>query len=206
MSVVLMSPYPKRLVPILARSDEVIVCETPVTAAGLCAWRADWLVCFGYRHILRPDVLDAVGGRAVNLHMSLLPWNRGAHPNLWSVVEDTPKGGSLHLVDPGIDTGAILAQRPATFDPATTLRASYAALSDLLVGLLADHWPDIRTGRLSGSPQDPGAGTFHRSRDLARVWPHLKAGWDTRIADVPRLPASTLASSGDSDVTTAHKA
>jgi methionyl-tRNA formyltransferase len=186
MTVLLLSPYPEQAAKILADTDEVIVRDTPVTPADVRTLRADWLVSFGYRHLLPADVLDAVGGRAVNLHMSVLPWNRGAHPNLWSVVEDTPKGASLHLIDPGIDTGAILAQRSVDVDPAATLRTSYARLSALLVELLADAWPALRAGRLAGQPQDPSAGTYHSSRDLERVWPHLNAGWDTPICEVPR--------------------
>lgn len=53
----------------------------------------DFLVSYGYRHIIRQAVLDHFPDRAVNLHISYLPWNRGADPNLWSFFDDTPKGG-----------------------------------------------------------------------------------------------------------------
>ena len=37
-----------------------------------------FLVSYGYRHILRKNVLDLFPDRAVNLHIAYLPWNRGA--------------------------------------------------------------------------------------------------------------------------------
>ncbi len=52
----------------------------------------------------------------INLHISFLPWNRGAHPNFWSFYDDTPKGVTIHLIDEGIDTGAIIYQKEITFD------------------------------------------------------------------------------------------
>jgi methionyl-tRNA formyltransferase len=42
----------------------------------------DVVVSFGYRHILRSDLLQSLKRPAVNLHIAYLPHNRGAHPNL----------------------------------------------------------------------------------------------------------------------------
>ena len=39
------------------------------------------IVCFGYRHILGSDFINKCGCPIVNLHISYLPLNRGAHPN-----------------------------------------------------------------------------------------------------------------------------
>ena len=50
------------------------------------------LVSFGYRFILPGDLLARFPDRAVNLHIAYLPWNRGAHPNVWSAYEGTPAG------------------------------------------------------------------------------------------------------------------
>ena len=39
------------------------------------------IVSFGYRHILGSDFINNWGFPVVNLHISYLPFNRGAHPN-----------------------------------------------------------------------------------------------------------------------------
>lgn len=46
----------------------------------------------------------------MNLHISYLPWNKGADPNFWSCIDGTPAGVTLHHIDAGVDTGDIIAQ------------------------------------------------------------------------------------------------
>ena len=65
-------------------------------------------VLLGY--ILAPTFLSSFPQGVVNLHPALLPWNRGADPNVWSIVERTPAGATLHWMDAGVDTGDIIAQ------------------------------------------------------------------------------------------------
>lgn len=52
----------------------------------------------------------------INLHISYLPGNRGAHPNFWSFYDETPSRVSIHLIDTGIDTGPILFQKYVDFN------------------------------------------------------------------------------------------
>ena len=75
------------------------------------------LVCHGYQHILRKPVLDRFPGRAINLHISYLPWNWGAVPNLWSFLEDTPKGVTIHHLDPVWTRGTSSSSGASTSTP-----------------------------------------------------------------------------------------
>jgi phosphoribosylglycinamide formyltransferase-1 len=70
------------------------------------------VVSAGFMKIVGPAVLDAFGGRLVNTHPALLPAFPGAHAvrdALAAGVEVT--GATVHLVDAGVDTGPVLAQR-----------------------------------------------------------------------------------------------
>ena len=73
--------------------------------------KIDFIVSYGYRYILPYEVLRHFSGRAINLHISLLPYNRGADPNFWSFVDNTPKGVSIHYMDTGLDTGKVITQK-----------------------------------------------------------------------------------------------
>jgi methionyl-tRNA formyltransferase len=183
-NILLLGPGDDRVVEILrVGGDSVATTQDPVTADELIAAKTDFLVSFGYRHILSEDVLRAVAQRAINLHISYLPWNRGAHPVLWSIVENTPSGVTIHEIDAGVDTGPILAQRRV--DPAEddTLRTLHARLQREIVDVLSETWPAIRAGALKARPQSDD-GTVHRVAQLEEVEPLLKQGWDTRIRDV----------------------
>jgi folate-dependent phosphoribosylglycinamide formyltransferase PurN len=72
------------------------------------------VVVHGTRIISRA-LLDAIDVPVINIHAGVTPRYRGVHGGYWALREGRPDlaGSTVHLVDPGIDTGDILAQ--ATF-------------------------------------------------------------------------------------------
>lgn len=188
MHILILSPYPENLIaPILARGDHVTLRSGIVNAAEIERLRPDWIVSYGYTRLIEPPVLALCEGRVLNLHISLLPHNRGADPNFWSWFNDTAKGVTLHLIDPGMDTGPILAQREIDFDPlAETLSSSYARLRVEIEALFAQSWDDIASGRLSPQAQTVRF-PVHRVAHKAEIFDGLPAGWQTRACIVRRL-------------------
>jgi len=81
-------------------------------AAELAAHRPDWVVSAGFMKILGPAVLAAFPNRVVNTHPALLPAFPGAHAVRDALAAGVPTTGTtVHLVDAGVDTGPVLAQR-----------------------------------------------------------------------------------------------
>ena len=76
----------------------------------------DFVVSYGYRHILKGDLINSSDCPIFNLHISYLPYNRGAHPNFWSFYDNTPAGVTIHLIDEGVDTGPIVSQKYVYFN------------------------------------------------------------------------------------------
>src|SRR3990167_11096462 len=104
--------------------EKVIVTWDKIDPQTISTQKPDFLVSYGYRHILRENVLGMLPDRAVNLHIAFLPWNRGADPNFWSFAEHTPKGVTIHYLDKGVDTGDIIAQRSVMPFPHDTFKTS----------------------------------------------------------------------------------
>jgi len=85
--------------------------------AAMADWLArhevDLVVCAGYMQLLRPAFLDRFPDRVVNVHPAPLPEFPGAHP-----LEDLLAAGAaaaaatVHYVDEGVDTGAVIAAEP----------------------------------------------------------------------------------------------
>lgn len=91
---------------------------------------ADWLllrgvdlvVLAGYMHLLTSEFLERFPERVVNVHPSLLPEFPGAHAiddALAAGVETT--GVTVHYVDDGLDTGAVIRQESVELEPRESL-------------------------------------------------------------------------------------
>lgn len=138
----------------------------------------DVVFSYGYRYIL-PDAVIRKSGPIINLHISYLPFNRGAHPNYWAFADRTPHGVTIHLIDSGIDTGPILFQRRVNFSAEEdTFSRTYKRLKCEIEGLFLDHLDDLLFTPLAGRAQPPG-GNYHKASDLPNSFP----GWDTNIAE-----------------------
>lgn len=147
------------------------------------------VVSYGYRHILKADVLEAMPPASVNLHISLLPWNRGADPNLWSFVEGTPKGVTIHYLADGVDTGDIIDQREVAFGPGEhTLASTYARLHHEIQSLFQARWAEIQAGTCPRRPQ-VGAGSLHRMKDKEALSHLLSDGWNTPVKILEPAPS-----------------
>jgi len=123
-------------------------------------------ICFGY--ILKPEIIRVPPLGVINLHSAYLPCNRGANPNVWSIVNATPAGVSLHYIDAGIDTGDIIAQEQVPVDWLDTARTLYEKLEKEAFKLFQQSWPDIKSGKIKIRKQ-VGKGSFHRLKDLERI-------------------------------------
>lgn len=89
--------------------------------------QVDLVVLAGYMRILTSVLVEAYWGRMINIHPSLLPSFPGLHA-VRQALEHGVKitGITVHLVDGGLDSGPILAQRALDIEPNDT----EASLSD----------------------------------------------------------------------------
>lgn len=181
--------YPKTLGDI---GDDVDRTEEKLDPESLRAMGYDFIVSYRYRYLVKKPVLDLFPDRVINLHISYLPWNRGADPNLWSFVDNTPKGVTIHYMDEGLDTGDIILQKEVIFDPyrEKTLKTTYERLSLAMEQLFYQAWPSIRAGK-NDRKEQVGYGSAHRAVDKHAIEHRLTRGYDTLVTE---LASSALVS------------
>jgi methionyl-tRNA formyltransferase len=120
----------------------------------------------------------------VNIHHEVLPDFRGAHSVLWQLYHgSTQTGYTIHMIDKGLDTGAILAQEvlPVIFRP--TLAETVATTVAELFRRSAAHLPrvvaDLEDRLADAGPQGPGrhftTPTYRQFRRMARNFRRLAA-------------------------------
>jgi phosphoribosylglycinamide formyltransferase-1 len=125
---------------------------------------ADWLeaqgvelvVLAGYMAILDGAFIARFRDRVINVHPSLLP----AFPGLAAVEQALDYGVkvfgvTVHFVDEGVDTGAIILQRTLDLPTATDASTVLDALRPLEHTLLPDAVRLIAAGRLQRDPANP---------------------------------------------------
>jgi methionyl-tRNA formyltransferase len=123
--------------------DDRLPAQTPTPFASLNSAEAraalgglepDVVVINGTR-ILDGQTLGSVAAPFINLHAGITPQYRGVHGGYWALVDGRPDlaGATVHLVDTGIDTGPVLAQRLINVTPADSY-ATYPLLQ-LAAGL-----------------------------------------------------------------------
>jgi methionyl-tRNA formyltransferase len=78
--------------------------------------KPDVVAVYGTR-IIRRDTLRAVCAPFINYHAGINPKYRGQHPGYWALVNGDIEhaGVTIHLVDEGVDTGAVLYQARVAF-------------------------------------------------------------------------------------------
>ena len=88
---------------------------------AVAAHQPDLVVTAGFMKLLGPAFLDRFAGRIVNSHPALLPAFPGPHPVADALAHGVRvTGATVHLVDAGVDTGPILAQRAVEVLPDDT--------------------------------------------------------------------------------------
>jgi folate-dependent phosphoribosylglycinamide formyltransferase PurN len=128
--------------------------------------------------ILRRGLLGVPRLGVINAHMGVLPEYRGMNVAEWASLCGGPVGCSVHRVDAGIDTGAILTVR--TLDPAGvgSIDALRARVDALQLAALAEVVAEaVRTGTLpAGTAQRPEQG-----RQYFAMHPALRAALERRL-------------------------
>ena len=127
-----------------------------------------------------------MNGRAINLHVSFLPYNRGSSPNFFSFLDNTPKGVTIHEMTAALDKGRILAQKELTFNEETeTFSSSYQRLQEEICELFKNNWDLIKNNMLEGFLPEK-KGTYHTMKELDAFRKEHPFSWDDCIAAFKR--------------------
>ena len=168
----------------LRENHDVLAWKDPLKTDHKFMQCSDYIFSFGYKYILKQEILSKLARAPINLHISYLPWNRGADPNLWSFLDKTPSGVSIHCIEEGVDTGPILAQKKVDHNiESETLATSYKKLICEIEDLFFKILPSILRNEIKPKNQVRG-GTSHRLKDKKKYLKLLHSGWDTPLRDI----------------------
>ena len=182
----------------------------------LASLRPDVIVVAAYGKLLPQEVLDTPTHGCLNLHPSLLPWYRGPSPVAMAILDGQRSTGiSIMLMDEGMDTGSVLAQKSIPIGPDATTETLTPALFQMGAELIGEVLPGWLSGEVNAQPQDhsrasvtkkleksDGLVSWHLSaRELERrlraftPWPGVFTYWRGKLVKI--LSAAVLAEPSD---------
>jgi len=152
--------------------------ESSEVVEKLSSFQPELVIVAAFGFILPPEVLSLPKFACLNVHPSLLPRHRGPSPVAHTILcGDELTGVTIMLMDAGLDTGPILAQKKVGISFMDTTGSLSSKLADVGARLLLEALPKWLGGELKPQAQDESQATYSKlitSKDGEIDW-HLPA-------------------------------
>lgn len=127
----------------------------------------DVIFCFGWSSLIKKELLGLTEFGVVGFHPTALPYNRGRHPLIWTLVLGLEEGATtFFFMEEGADDGDILSQTffPIGYtDDASTV---YNKIEENALQQIEDFFPKLLNGNYSRIPQNLKKGNIWRKRGI----------------------------------------
>ncbi|WP_232536341.1 formyl transferase [Lacipirellula parvula] len=120
--------------------------------------------------ILKPEIFEIPRLATLNVHRGIAPAYRGERTLFWALANNDVDnvGVTLHRIDRGIDTGAVLKYGYPALAPSDTEATITAKSMRLAAEMIADALDDAEQSGLKGAAQ-PSVGRCYLAREQ-RIW------------------------------------
>ncbi len=187
--------------------------RSPQVQSELAELQPDVIVVAAYGKFLPPAILETPPHGCLNIHPSLLPKHRGPSPVVTAIEQgDAETGVTLMLLNQGMDTGDIVAQRGYPMSSQETSEELTGVLFALGGELLLESLVAWVNGEMEARPQDQALATvtrkLERSDGLAdwgvaaatlerrarayTPWPGLFTQWEGSVMKLLEVTVSSL--------------
>lgn len=121
----------------------------------------DIIITCAYGQIIPSILLDTPRYKAINVHASLLPKLRGGSPLHKCIIDGYKETGvTIMYMAPGMDDGDIITQRSVEIKDADNVGIIHDKLSIMGRDLLLETLPNIFSGNITRTKQDPNEVTY----------------------------------------------
>lgn len=147
--------------------------------ASLEALSPELIVLAGFGPIVSPDFIDLAPRGCINLHGGSLPEMRGSSPMNWALIHGHERFGiSIIRVEPGVDTGDVLAEQEYPIGREETVADLAQRANEVFPDLLVRAVEGISRGDLTGRRQKASEATYYPLRfpdDGFVLWDQMDA-------------------------------
>lgn len=145
--------------------------------AALAMIKPDVVLVIGTRIIGR-ETLSAVNVPVINVHAGWAPRYRGQAGGYWALAEDDPEhaGVTVHLVDQGVDTGAILYQDRFEATPADSFPTYFYMQAGVSRRLVVKAVEDVLAGTVTTVKSDLDSKQYYHPTLWGYLWTAIRRG------------------------------
>jgi len=135
--------------------------RSPDVLDGLAELASDLIVVASFKHLLPAELLYLPRYGCLNVHPSLLPLHRGPSPIAHTILcGDRTTGVTIMLMDEGLDSGPIIAQKTIEIAPESDAGVLESELAHVGGELLRETLPRWVAGEIEARPQDGERATY----------------------------------------------
>ena len=139
----------------------------------------DYVISGYYARIFKDQILSIPKNGCINIHPTGLPRFRGLSPSFTHMLfGDTRNYITMHWLNPGIDTGDIIAQASVDILTEDTGFTCSRRLTEAAAKMFRENWPLAKAGKAPHEVQDESiASVFNFSWKLAQIdWKKTNTG------------------------------
>ena len=127
--------------------------------------------------IIKPATIELTHGKTLNIHVGITPEYRGTHGGFWALHNKQSElaGVTVHLINEGIDTGAIFAQKTVELTGCTTLRSMAYLQQKVGIDLIMDKIDDLCNGRIIGYHKPDSTSKLYYSPGITHYFKYILA-------------------------------
>jgi len=158
---------------------------------------ADTLICCQYDKIFSPQELSKFK-RAINIHFSILPHNRGCLPINWAIWNNNPVGVTIHEMNHKIDDGDIIEQREINIDTTDTAYTAYIKCCSLTLTMYSQLMRQLVNGNYSTYKSNSISSSYHMKGEfpnggyINKDWSEIDIDRFIRALTFPDCPKAKI--------------
>ena len=147
------------------------------TIDNIRAEKPDVILSIYFDQIIKKDMLKIPSFGILNVHLSMLPKYRGVKPVFWVLKNnESTTGITIHMMEEGLDTGDIFAQREVEISPDDTVDSLSEKMSEIGSKLLIDTVNSINSNSYTLKKQNLASGSYYSQPTRKDLLEFIKQG------------------------------
>lgn len=116
-----------------------------------------------------------------------LPYNKGAHSNIWSFIDETPKGGSIFFVRSSNFEYDLVKRFIVDIPDDATLSSSFDLIYEKIEAEFRKAWQDLLGKAVALEVVNRDEGSQHSPEECSGFIKWLPDGYNTMVKNIPAL-------------------